>query len=252
MADMPFKFLNKRWGAGVVLQHESIGLYRTMNAGVQGSYKRKMLGGTLSAGIQVGLVNQTFKGSEKELPENDDAHTSADDAIPEGDVTGSALDIGVGLFYQHKYFWAGASVAHVNTPSITLKESRESEDQYEYNVGRFYYFMAGGNIPIKNTLFEIQPSVLLRTDLQFVQAEATARIRYNKFLSGGVAYRYKDAVSVMLGAEFKNVFIGYAYDYPLTQLSNATKGSHEIFISYNVKLDLGEKNKNRHKSIRIM
>lgn len=252
LGDMPFKFLNKRWGVGVSLQHESIGLYRTLNAGAQGSFKFKLLGGSLSAGVQVGMINQTFKGTRRFIPENDDAHTSADDAIPETDVTGTAIDLGVGVFYQHKKWWAGASVAHINTPSITLKQSQESEEQYEFNTGRLFYFMAGGNIPIKNTLIEIQPSVFVKSDLNFVQAEVTARMRYNKFLSWGVGYRYNDAVSAMIGAEFKNFYIGYSYDYPLSAINKATKGSHEIFVSYNVKLNLGEKNKNRHRSIRIM
>ncbi|MBR1935467.1 MAG: type IX secretion system membrane protein PorP/SprF [Muribaculaceae bacterium] len=252
LGDMPFKVLNKRVGVGVSLQQESIGLYRTLNAGAQGSFKFKLLGGTLSAGIQLGMINQTFKATEKVIPENDDAHTSTDDAIPETDVSGTAFDIGAGVFFQHKYFWAGASVAHINAPSVTLKASQEAEDQYEYNVGRFYYFMAGSNIPIKNTLFEIQPSVFVKSDLQFVGVEATARIRYNKFISGGVAYRHKDAVSLMIGAEFKNFYIGYSYDYPISDIRRATSGSHELFVSYNVKLDMGERNKNKHKSIRIM
>ncbi len=112
--------------------------------------------------------------------------------------------------------------------------------------------MGGGNITIRNTLFEIQPSVLVRTDFKTVQPEVTARVRYNKFLSGGVAYRYKDAVSVQVAAEFKNFFVGYSYDYPTSAISKASSGSHEVFIGYNVKLNMNDKNKNKHKSIRLM
>lgn len=88
--------------------------------------------------------------------------------------------------------------------------------------------------------------------MTFFSAEATARVRYNKFLSGGVGYRWKDDVSIMVGAEYKNFFLGYSYDYPLSAISKASSGSHEVFLQYNVKLDLSEKNKNKHKSIRIM
>ena len=112
--------------------------------------------------------------------------------------------------------------------------------------------MAGSNIPIKNTLFELQPSFLVKTDTRFFQGEVTARVRYNKFISGGVAYRYGDAVSAMVGVELKNFFVGYSYDYPISKMSVGTTGSHEVMVSYNVKLDLSEKNKNKHKSIRIM
>lgn len=252
MADMPFKFLNRRWGTGLVLQQENIGLYRSLTAGAQLAWKKKMLGGTLSVGAQVGLLNQTFRGDSIFIPETDQAHTSADDAIPHQNVTGNALDMNVGVMFEHKWFWAGVSVTHITAPTVTLKMGDNEEDLYQFDAGRIYYFMAGSNIPIKNTLFEIQPSVLVKTDMIFWQAEATARLRYNKFLSGGVAYRHKDAVSVMIGAEFKNFFIGYSFDYPISAMSKMTYGSHELFMSYNVKLDMGERNKNKHKSIRIM
>ena len=112
--------------------------------------------------------------------------------------------------------------------------------------------MAGSNIPIKNTLFEVIPSVLVKSDLTFTTAEITGRVRYNKFLTAGIGYRYNDAISAMVSAEFKNFYIGYSYDYPTSAISKASSGSHEIFAGYSLKLDLSDKNKNKHKSIRIM
>ncbi len=252
MADMPFKFLNRRWGVGVNLKQESMGLYRSLNAMAQLSWKKNMLGGTLSVGIQAGLLNETFKGSRIEIPETDEAHTSADDAIPNTDVTGNAIDLGAGIYFSRKKWWVGASVTHINQPTVSLKTEGNEEDIYEFEAGRAYYLGAGCNIPIKNSLFELQPSFFVKTDFQFVQAEVTARVRYNKFLSGGFAYRYNDAVGLLLGAEFKNFFVGYAYEFPTSAINKASKGSHELFVSYNIKLDMGEKNKNKHRSIRIM
>ncbi|MBQ9584836.1 MAG: PorP/SprF family type IX secretion system membrane protein [Muribaculaceae bacterium] len=252
MADMPFKFLGKRWATGIILQQENVGLFSSQTVAAQLAWKKKMLGGTLSLGFQVGLLNQTFKGDSIFMPENDDAHTSVDDAIPKGVVTGRALDMAAGFSFTHKWFWVAASATHVTSPTINMKAGENEEDLYQFNTGRFFYLMAGSNIPIKNTLFEIQPSVLVKTDTKFWQGEATLRVRYNKFLSGGVAYRHKDAVSAMIGAEFKNFFVGYAYDYPISSINKATHGSHELILNYNVKLNMGEVNKNKHKSIRIM
>lgn len=252
LADMPFKFLGKRWGTGLLIQQENVGLFSTQTVGAQLAWKKKMLGGTLSVGAQVGLINQTFKGDSIRVPENDNYHTSVDDAIPKGVINGRALDVAVGVSFVHKWFWVAASSTHVTAPTITLKAGDNEEDLYEFDTGRFFYFMAGSNIPIKNTLFEIQPSVMVKTDMKFWQAEATARFRYNKFLSAGVSYRYNDAVSAMIGAEFKNFFVGYAYDFPISAMNKATHGSHELILNYNVKLNMGEVNKNKHRSIRIM
>ena len=252
MADMPFKFLNRRWGVGLLMQQENVGLFSSQTVAAQLAWKKKMLGGWLSVGVQAGIINQTFKGDSIFMPENDLAHTSADDAIPKGVVNGKAFDVAAGFTFIHKWFWIAGSATHITAPTINLKAGENEEDLYEFDTGRYFYLMGGSNIPIKNTLIEIQPSFLVKTDTKFWQAEATARFRYNKFISAGVAYRHKDAVSAMFGAEFKNFFVGYAYDFPISSMNKATHGSHELFLNYNVKLNLGEVNKNKHKSIRIM
>lgn len=255
VADMPFKFAGRKFGVGLVMQQDSRGLYGNMNLGVQLGYKQKLLGGELTAGLQVGFIDQSFKGSEVFLPDNDDYHEGTDDAIPTTDLRGNALDLGLGVFYVHKYFWAGLSCTHVNSPSVTFNaESGEgtSEKNYEFNVGRTLYFMGGSNIPVKNTLFEVIPSLIVKSDLRFFTGEVTARVRYNKFLSGGIGYRYNDAVCLTLAAELKGFYIGYSYDYPTSAIVKASSGSHEIFAGYSLKLDFSEKNKNKHKSIRIM
>lgn len=252
LADSPFKLLGKRIGAGVVFMQETAGLYSTLNASAQLAYKIKFLKGELSIGAQVGIISETFKGTEVHNPDDDDYHEGNDDGIPTMDINGTSLDVGAGVFYTRKNFWASLSATHLTQPTITMKAESEQEKQYEFNTSRICYFMAGGNIPIKNTLFELQPSVLAKSDFTFFSAEATARVRYNKFISGGVAYRWNDAVSVMIGAEFKNFFLGYSYDYPISSISKASSGSHEVFLRYNVKLNMADKNKNKHKSIRIM
>lgn len=250
--DMPLKLFNKRFGLGLVLQQESMGLYKNMSAGVQAGYKLKLWKGQLTIGVQLGLIDELFKGSEVVLPDDDDYHQGSDDAIPTTDIRGTAFDIAAGVFYTHRWFWAGISATHLTSPTITMSTDGSEAKNYEFKAGRVLYFMGGSNIPIKNTLFEIQPSVLVKSDFTFTQAEITARVRYNKFLSAGVGYRLNDAVSAMLSAEFKGFFLGYSYDYPLSAISKASSGSHEIFAGYSLKLDFSEKNKNKHKSIRIM
>lgn len=96
------------------------------------------------------------------------------------------------------------------------------------------------------------PSMMVKTDFTFTTAEITARLRYNRFLTAGIGYRNKDALILTLGAEYRDFFIGYAYDYPVSDIAKASKGSHEIFAGYRHKLDFGDKNRHRHKNIRIM
>lgn len=254
-ADSPLKIGSKRIGLGINFSQESLGLFSNLLANIQVSYKLKLFKGTLSIGLQGGYYNSKFKGSEIYIPDNDDYHQGSDTSLPTQDLAGDAFDFSAGLHYQHKYWSVGISGLHLLEPSVQLGiEGNETSDSQEYEtvLGRQLYLIADGNIPIKNTLFELQPSLLARTDFSGFGAEITARARYNKFLSFGVGYRWKEAISVMVGAEIKNFFLGYAFDYPMSAINKASSGSHEIIAGYSLKLDFSGKNKNRHRSIRLM
>lgn len=249
--DLPYKLMGQRFGAGVRAEYERMGLYSNTRIGAQIAWKRRFGKSTLSVGIQPGVFSQTFRGKEVIMPE-DDAHQGNDEAIPKQDVSGTAFDANVGVFFSNPRYWAGFALTHVTAPNIELKVSRESVDYYEFNVSRGYYFMGGGNIPINNTLFEIQPSGMFAMYQKAWTAQIATMLRYNRMLNLGVGYRWKDAVTAFIGVNLKDAYIGYAYDYPVSAISKATFGSHEVFVTYNVKLDDREKNKNKQKSVRLM
>lgn len=254
-ADSPLRLFKKKIGVGLTMMQESLGLFSNMLLNAQGSYKLKLFKGELSVGVQVGYYNTKFKGSEVYIPDGDDYHQPTDPGIPTQDLTGSAVDFSLGAFYTHKYFYAGIAGQHLTSPKVTMSiegsESTESQ-QYETELARMLYFTGGGNIALRNTLFEMQPSLIVKTDFNTFSAEVTMRATYNKFITFGLGYRWKDAVSVMVGAEYKNFFLGYAYDYPTSAISKASSGSHEIVAGYRLKLDFSGKNRNKHRSIRIM
>ena len=254
-ADSPFKVFNKRIGAGVTVMQESLGLFSNLLLSAQGSYKFNVLKGRLSAGIQIGYYNSRFKGTEVYIPDNDDYHQANDPAIPTQDLSGNAFDMSLGVWYTHSLFYVGISGMHLTSPKVKMSlEGSEASDmqQYETELPRSLYFEGGSNIALHNTLFTLQPSLLIGTDLTDFTADITMRATYNKFISFGLGYRWNDAISIMVGAEFKNFFLGYAYDYPLSAIAKASSGSHELVAGYQLKLDLSGKNKNKHRSIRIM
>ncbi|MCM1310314.1 MAG: PorP/SprF family type IX secretion system membrane protein [Bacteroides sp.] len=257
-ADVPFQVFGRRFGGGVTMFQESIGLYKTFSINGQLSARQKIGKGYMTLGVQFGYLTQSFKGSEVEIPDDDDYHDSNDEAIPTMDVEGNHFDMAVGLGYTHKWFSVGVACTHLLSPKIKMQREGEqgggsSDEQYfEFNFRRNLYFIASSNIPLKNTLFEVLPSVMVRSDLRSVQADITARLRWKKFLTAGLGYRTNDAVSVMLEGEFKGIKIGYSYDYSTSAIMRASSGSHEVWLGYSLKLNFGEKNRNKHKSIRVM
>ncbi len=259
-ADIPFKLLGRRWGGGVNVTQESIGLFSNtyVNGQISGRLK-KIFGGELTIGLQVGYFGSTFRGSDVYIPDDDDFHESNDPSIPNQDVGGGTIDFGIGLQYVHPKFHAGVSVLHPAAPKVKLNtkgstSSTATSDNHEFEtyVNRVLYLTAGSNIQIKNTLIELQPDLIVATDLKTFSGVVSLKAWYNKMFFGGIAYRWDDAVSVNLGAEFKNFILGYAYDIPTSRILKASSGSHEIMIGYRMKLDFSGKNRNRHRSIRLM
>lgn len=118
-ADMAVKLGKKqRMGVGVTAMQESLGLFSNLFINAQASYKFRFLKGVWSVGIQPAYYNTKFKGSDVELPDDDDYHEGTDQAIPTTDVTGSAFDLSAGIMYSHKYFNVGVSCLHILEPEI--------------------------------------------------------------------------------------------------------------------------------------
>ncbi len=259
-ADIPFKLFERRWGGGVNITQEGIGLFNNtyINGQISGRLK-KLFGGELTIGLQVGYFGSSFRGSDVYIPDDDDYHDSNDPSIPNQDVGGGTIDFGIGLQYVHPKFHAGVSVLHpaspkvkLNTKGTTSSSSTSDNHEYETYVSRTLYVSAGSNIPIKNTLIELQPDLIVATDFKNLSGVLSLKGWYNKMMFGGIAYRWDDAVSINLGAEFKNFLLGYSYDIPTSKILKASSGSHEITVGYRLKLDFGGKNRNRHRSIRLM
>lgn len=254
--DMPFKLVERRLGTGLLMTQQSRGLYSTTTVAAQIGAKLQLLGGEITVGLQPGIIDQQFRGTEVYIPGEDEYHQPTDDAIPTTNLHGTAFDLSIGTWYRRKDWYAGLSITHLTAPAITMGgengASASEQQTYEFRENRTLYFTAGCNIPVKNTLFEIIPSTLVKTDFTFTTAEIDARVRYNRFLSAGLGYRYNDAVIITLAAELKNFYVGYSFDYATSALRAASYGSHEIMVGYSTKIDLGAKNRHRHKSIRLM
>lgn len=256
---LPVVILDKyRIGAGIEIFQESEGLFRTFEASAQVSYKFPLSKGYLSVGLQPGIINQSFRGSEIYIPgENGDDSSSQDPDLPVQDLSGSSFDLGAGIWYSRENWWIGLSGHHLLSPTVKFKaenngQSGSSIENFEFKAKPSFYFMTGCNIPIKNTLFEIRPSLLLKHSGNFNTAEVTALVGWKKMFSGGISYRWNDAVSFILSADIGGLYIGYSYDYPTSAIARASKGSHEIVAGYRLKLNLEKKNKYKYKSIRLM
>ena len=70
-----------------------------------------------------------------------------------------------------------------------------------------------------------------------MQFDLGSRLLYKGMFYAGLAYRHLDAVSILAGYKNKNFVVGYSYDYTTTELNKYSTGSHELVMSYRLKVN---------------
>jgi type IX secretion system PorP/SprF family membrane protein len=241
----PVKPFHISSGVGLIVQRDKTGFDKDINLSGSYSYLLDLGQGKLGIGLSLGMINKTIDPTW-EIPSGD-AHTppSGDPLIPEQKESVTAFDAGLGAYYKTDKYYAGFSVTHINEPKIKFSKGTPY-------VSRHYYLTAGYNLQLGNPAFELLPSVFVFSDGKVAQLAVTTLVRYNKKLWGGVSYRAGDAIIGMIGAElFNGIRIGYAYEFPLTDIKNGTSGSHEFMVNYCFDLSMG-KSPMRYKSIRFL
>ena len=240
--DLPFYFLRSYHGVGARFMNDELGLFSHKTFALQYAFRMKLLGGRIAAGVNLGLLSESFDGGKV------DTETPNDPAFPTSEVSGTGFDLGAGLYYTHGQWYVGASALHLNAPEVELGERQTLK------IDPTYYLTGGYNIRLRNPFLSIHPSVLARTDATAWRVDVTARVRYSyekRMMYAGVSYSPTNSVTVLLGGNFHGVSLGYSYEIYTSAISLGN-GSHEIFIGYQTDIDLQKKGRNRHKSVRLL
>jgi type IX secretion system PorP/SprF family membrane protein len=241
----PVKPFNINSGVGLVIKSDNYGFDKDISLEGTYSYLMDLGQGKLGIGMMLGMLNKALSPSWV-IPSGE-SHTpaSGDPLIPENKESYVAFDASLGAYYQTDKYYAGLSVTHINQPKIKFSKGTPY-------VSRHYYFTAGYTIQLPSPSFELIPSLFVFSDGKVLQAAINTLVRYNKKVWGGVSYRAGDAIIGMVGFElFNGIRIGYAYDFPMTDIRQSTSGSHEFMVNYCFDLRLG-KSPMRYKSIRFL
>ncbi|MDO8930011.1 MAG: type IX secretion system membrane protein PorP/SprF [Bacteroidota bacterium] len=232
-------------GVGLNIISDELGFQKNIAVSFDYAYRKVTKWGNLGIGASAGFYNMAING-DWNTPEGIPwTPYDGDPGVPQSDVSQLAFDLGFGIFLKSNDYFIGASVTHLNQASIVFS------DQASTYLARHYYLSAGYNISLSDPLFEIQPSVLFKTDMVAYQADFTVDLVYKERYSVGLNYRINDAVGVLLGFELANgMRIGYAYDIMTSALAGYGNGSHEIFIGYS--FDLGKNRSKKYKSVRFL
>ena len=114
-AELPFLY----GGVGLNVVNDNIAEFS--NLGLQASYAyRTELGvGQIGMGMSVGMYQSGLNGGALKSAQ------SGDPAIPTGEVKGSSLDIGAGIYYNTQDVYVGLSSAHMTEPTVEWSDGQD-------------------------------------------------------------------------------------------------------------------------------
>ena len=221
-------------GVGINFMNDAIGADKTNFFRVAAAYNKEMMGGTLGAGIDVGILQKSINNNWI-APEPG----KADSYIPGYSATSGGTanpglnkvtyDLGFGLYFHIPgKMYVGLSSTHL--PAQTLKGG----DKITFEMARHYYVIGGYTFPI-NPRNDVSANVKVKSDAATTQLDVNLTYEYDKFIWLGVTYRMEDAIAPMLGARLlkdKSLKIGYSYDLPMSKIKGHTSGTHEIMLGY--------------------
>ena len=229
--------LNKgKVGVGALVTVDRIGSYA--NTGLFGSYSYKIMDparkGVFSMGVSAGFNNFNADFSDLNLRAGTDQVFSG--------MSELKPNFGGGIFYYNDKMFGGFSV-----PTILTHAEIFSGPLDQLKIPRFYYLYGGVKLPLdpRTKKVILTPSILFRVqDGTPLSTDYNLSVAFEELISLGTSYRSGDgAISYINFKLSEKFYVGYSYDWTVSDIRMYSRGTHEIMLNYRTRL------RNIHRSL---
>ena len=211
-------FISDRIGAAV---QNSITASYAYHIPVSGTMK-------VSIGASGGITQYGVDFSKIQVKDNPDQATVG---ISQLNAIQPNLNVGAWMYSRH--FFLGISANQLIFDNFNYTSKDVTAGTYSWlGTNYTHYFLTAGYRHEINEEWAIIPSTMIK---RVSQAPITydinlKAIHKDRFWFGG-SYRHKDAVVGLLGVNISSfINLGYSYDFTLSDISERSKGSHEVVI----------------------
>ena len=229
----------KKVGLGISFLNDKAGLEN--QTGVFVNYAYRLITGPksrLSFGLGVGMTQYMLNGNDAVIDDISDPNFLRKEIY-------FTPDARAGVFYTSPGFFAGFSATNLLTH--VLNGSAKSNTVI---LPYTHLFLTAGGIFGKTDDIKFKPSVMLRDDPAGMgNLDFNAMLTLKQQLTVGASYRLgvnilnknglenartqQNALIAMVSILFaKQINLGYAYDYSLSQLNALSSGTHEISLGF--------------------
>lgn len=223
-------FFNKKVGAGISIVGDQHGFYKTLNIGLDYSYRMPMANGAtlslgLSGNLEYGKVDFTlidpFEMDDEDIPMNGDTRLKP--------------NFGVGAYYSHPKYYIGLSAPSVMKSTVYNADPSTNPN---FNKMRSYYLM-GGFMTRINHAVQFKPAVLMTFNPSApFELDMNASFLFMDKVWVGASYRLGDSFDAMLQYQFSpQLRAGVAVDLTTSELNNYSPGSFEVMIEYGLNFE---------------
>ena len=217
-------------GVGALVTVDKVGSYT--NTGLFGSYayiiKDPARRGYFSMGVSAGFNNYQADFSKLNLREVQDLTFS-------GFMSELKPNFGGGLFYYNPKLFAGFSVPTILTHSELFNGPLE-----QLKTPRFYYLYGGVKFALdpRTEKVILTPSLLFRVqDGTPLSMDYNLSVAFEELISLGTSYRMGDgAISYVNFKLSEKFYVGYSYDWTVSDIRMYSRGTHEIMLNYRTRL----------------
>jgi type IX secretion system PorP/SprF family membrane protein len=227
--------LKRSMGLGLKVINDEIAVVKNLNAAAIFSYHLNFGGGKLSFGIEGGIQKREINYSKLILSQQND------NAFPLQSASATVPDVSWGLYYQKKQFYLGFSQYHLI--KSTFNDGAESNsklfNQLHFLVGNVFQLSDNWALELSSLTKYVAPAP--------IQTDVNAIIYYHDRIGVGFQYRTGDAIIAFLKINIlENLRVAYGYDMVSSNLTPYAVGSHEILLSYGIKLPPPPSQKETH------
>ncbi|WP_075590316.1 PorP/SprF family type IX secretion system membrane protein [Labilibacter marinus] len=177
---------------------------------------------TLAFGISGGIVNHKSDWTQVRLSDSE-----YDETFASVEQTMSPL-VGFGVSIYNKKYFGGFSI-----PSLLYYDRYETAES-SLDFAKIDYLFTGGFIHKVSNSFAIQPSALIRVNLDdksFAELSATGILMNS--LMVGTSYRTTNEIIGIIGYQITPQFrFTYSLDYDIDPIGSYNNGTHEVALQF--------------------
>ena len=223
-------------GVGLNISNASIGISDQLTIEGLYAYHLQTDQGKFGLGLSTSFRNYSKDFTDPRLFTIHDL--SLDAAIDPIKTNTTAINFGLGAYYEGNHFYAGFSA-----PRLIKSDIDEDDYLRDGNEIRHLYIMGGVTIPAGGQL-EFKPQVLARVPEKGpLDIDLNIGLTYLKkytagftIRTGGQSGKIAESVDLMIALKLmENLDLGFAYDLSFSDLRKYHDGSLEITFSYRLK-----------------